>query len=495
MAHIAVDKYITPAQRQAINLLASYGRSTGIGIHLFGGFVRDVVIGAVPKDVDVRMDVPDIGSAANRFVEWLGGRCAGVYSNPHVVAVRVRTAAGEVALDLTRQEGHTIDKDSLIHDLTVNSLAVSVHDVALGRPARVVGPRSGLRDVSDGVIRMTYKESFNDDPVRVLRALRFSHQLGYRIDPRTMAAAKAAAPMLRDAPGERIRAELAKLLPVRPYGAAVALMEEAGALDAVFPELQACRGVTQPSNYHVHDVYGHLVATVGELDRMEGEFDLDFGPEVEAYFDEPVGDGLTRRQLMPFAALLHDIGKPETASVRPDGNPQFLDHEVVGAHAVSSICKRLRFSGAARDFLVSVVRHHMRPWSISPAGRIPTPKAVRKFYQRAGDTAVAVLVLHLADLRGSRVYMLTPEEWDARVAFVRRMIDWVQELGRKMTLLAAEPPLLNGHDLMGMGVPQGPEVGRLLRLVVDAREEGAISSREEAVGLVEAHRDDSGEAV
>ena len=210
MAHIAVDKYITPAQRQAINLLASYGRSGGIGIHLFGGFVRDVVIGAVPKDVDVRMDVPGIGSTANRFVEWLGGRCAGVYSNPHVVAVRVRTAAGEVALDLTRQEGRTIDKDSLIHDLTVNSLAVSVHDVALGRPARVVGPRSGLRDISDGVIRMTYKESFNDDPVRVLRALRFSHQLGYRIDPRTMAAARASAPMLSVAPGERVRVELAK---------------------------------------------------------------------------------------------------------------------------------------------------------------------------------------------------------------------------------------------------------------------------------------------
>ena len=131
MAHIAVDKYITPAQRQAINLLASYGRSTGIGIHLFGGFVRDVVIGAVPKDVDVRMDVPDIGSAANRFVEWLGGRCAGVYSNPHVVSVKVRTAAGEVALDLTRQEGRTIEEDSMVHDLTVNSLAVSVHEVAL----------------------------------------------------------------------------------------------------------------------------------------------------------------------------------------------------------------------------------------------------------------------------------------------------------------------------------------------------------------------------
>ena len=241
MRYIAVDKFITPAQRQAINLLATYGRTSGIAIHLFGGFVRDVVIGTVPKDVDVRLDVPDIGSAANRFVEWLGGRCTGVYGNPHVVSVKVRTAAGEVAFDLTRQEGRTIDEDSLIHDLTVNSLAVSVHEVALGRPARVVGPRSGLRDISDGVVRMTYKESFDDDPVRVLRALRFSRQLGYRIEARTMAAARASAPMLSVAPGERVTAELAKFLSVPPNGGAVRLMEETGVLSQVSPKLEACR--------------------------------------------------------------------------------------------------------------------------------------------------------------------------------------------------------------------------------------------------------------
>ena len=493
MTYVAVDKFITPAQRQAINLLATYSRNTGIAIHLFGGFVRDVVIGQAPKDVDVRLDVTNLGEAAGRFTEWLGGRCVGVYGNSHVVSVKVRTGGGEVLLDLTRQEGRSIEDDSMYHDLTINALAVSVHEVALGRAARVVGPSAGLQDIEDGVVRMASRDVFSDDPVRVLRALRFSHALGYRIEARTMAAAKAAAPRLRDAAGERIRAELAKLLPVRPYAAPVSLMEEVGALEAVFPELRACKDVAQPNLYHIHDVFGHLLATVGELDRMAGELDLGFGPEVEAYFNEVVGDGLTRRELMPFAALLHDIGKPETASLRPDGNPQFLDHETVGANMVSSICRRLRFSGATRDFLSSVVRHHMRPWTISPAGRMPSTRAIRKFRQRAGDAAVAVLVLHLADLRGARGFTLTTEEWDGRVELVRRMIDWVQELGRKVTLLAAEPPLLNGHDLMDMGIPQGPEVGRLLRLVSDAREEGAISSREEAVGLVETHRNERGE--
>ena len=274
MTYVAVDKFITPAQRQAINLLATYSRNTGIAIHLFGGFVRDVVIGQAPKDVDVRLDVTDLGEAAGRFTEWLGGRCVGVYGNSHVVSVKVRTGGGEVLLDLTRQEGRSIEDDSMYHDLTINALAVSVHEVALGRAARVVGPSAGLQDIEDGVVRMASRDVFSDDPVRVLRALRFSHALGYRIEARTMAAAKAAAPRLRDAPGERVRAELVKLLTVPPYRAAVGLLEEVGALREVLSDLQACRGVAQPNLYHIHDVFGHLLATVGELDRMAGELDL-----------------------------------------------------------------------------------------------------------------------------------------------------------------------------------------------------------------------------
>ena len=493
MTHIAVDKFITPAQRQAINLLATYSRVSGISIHLFGGFVRDVVVGQEPKDVDIRLDVPDIEEAGRRFAEWLGGRCAGAYYDPRIVSVTVRTGWGEVVLDLTRQEGRSIEDDSMYHDLTINSLAVSVHEVALGRPCKVIGPRGGIGDIEDGVVRMTYRNAFSDDPVRVLRALRFSHTLGYRMHPDTQASARRYAAALPRVSSERIRAELVKLLTVPPYRDAVALMEEFGVLTQVFPEVEACRNVAQPSMYHVHDVYGHLVATVEELDGIVGNNGVLFGPEVDAYFEEPVGDGLTRRELMPLAALLHDIGKPETVSARPDGKPQFLGHEKVGADMVAAACRRFKFSRAVRDFLTSVVRHHMRPWTIAPAGRMPSTRAVRKFRQSTGDAAVAVLVLHLADLRGSRVYMLTAEEWEARLHLIRRMIDWVQELGRKVKLLAAEPPLVNGHDLMAMGIPQGPEVGRLLRLVVDAREEGAISSREEAVGLVETHRNERGE--
>ena len=489
MAHIVFDKYITPAQRQAVNLLASYGRTSGIAIHLFGGFVRDVVRGAVPKDVDVRMDVPDLEEAGREFAKWLGGRCVGVYCDPRIVSVTVRTGQGEVTVDLTRQEGAGIYEDAMTHDLTINAMAVNIHDVANGRAARVIDLAGGMRDIEAGIVRMVRPESFSDDPVRVLRALRFSHTLGYRIEPHTMAAVRANAPMLSESPGERSRAELAKFLSVPPYDAAVRLMEETGVLGQVFPEVEACRGVAQPSMYHVHDVYGHLLKTVEELDRLVGEHGVPFGPEAVRYFDEPVGDGLTRRDLMPFAALFHDIGKPGTVSARPAGNPRFLLHERVGADMVAAICARLKFSRPVRVFLTSVVRNHMRPWSIAPEGRAPSVRAIRKFHQQVGNAAVAVLVLHLADLRGARGYMLTTEEWDARVALVGRIIAGV----RDQEALAAEPPLLTGHDVMALGVPQGPEIGRLLRLVAEARAVGAISSREEAVRLVESDRSEEGE--
>ena len=102
-----------------------------------------------------------------------------------------------------------------------------------------------------------------------------------------------------------------KFLPVPPYGEATALMEEFGVLGQVLPELEACRGVAQASMYHTHDVFGHLRATVDELERILGEeLSAPMTSKTNEYFDEPVGDGLTRLELMPLAALLHDIGKP-----------------------------------------------------------------------------------------------------------------------------------------------------------------------------------------
>ena len=190
MRYIEIEKFIAPAQRQAINLLASYGKATGIGIHLFGGFVRDVALGRVPKDMDVQMDVQDIEEAGRRFARWLAARCVGVYHDPRIVSVKVRTGRGEVVLDLTRQEGEDIYQDAMTHDLTINAMSVNIHDVATGGLACVIDPTGGMIDIEDRVVRMVRHKSFSDDPVRVLRALRFSHTLGYRIHLDTKAAAR-----------------------------------------------------------------------------------------------------------------------------------------------------------------------------------------------------------------------------------------------------------------------------------------------------------------
>ena len=306
-----------------------------------------------------------------------------------------------------------------------------------------------------------------------------------------MAAARASAPMLSESPGERIRAELAKFLSVPPYGAAVRLMEETGVLGQVFPE---CGSLPRRrSALHVprtRCLWPSAEDGRGAGRGLVGEHGVPFGPEVVRYFDEPVGDGLTRRDLMPLAGAVprhrqarNRFGQGRTATLR------FLLHESVGADMVAAICMRLKFSRPVRVFLTSVVRNHMRPWSIAPEGRVPSVRAIRKFHQQVGDTAVAVLALHLADLRGARRYKLTAEEWDMRVQLVRRVIAGVHE----QEMLAAEPPLLNGHDVMAMGVPEGRDVGRLLKLVADARAAGAISSREEAVRLVESDRSEEGE--
>ena len=250
-------------------------------------------------------------------------------------------------------------------------------------------------------------------------------------------------------------------------------------LEVLFPELGATRHVRQPSRYHVHDVHGHLLATVHEMDRvLAGRADFEISPEVEHDLNQPVGDGLTRRHLMGLAALLHDIGKPQTVSLRPDGEPQFLGHEDSGACAVGAICRRLKFSRAVRIFLVGVVKNHMRPFTLAPES--VSLRAIRRFRTRTGCAAHAVLLLHLADLRGARGDMLTSAEYDGHV----RKVDYLTSRFSWLKRSERAPRLVTGRDVLELDVQPGPRIGAILSRMDEAQDTGEVATREQAIDLL-----------
>lgn len=475
-----MTRVATPSQRATIGLMTEFLDGHGLEAHLVGGFVRDVSAGQAPADMDVCIVTDDIERTGREFSDFLGSRNGGVYSDPRMVSVTVRTPYGPAVLDLTPMRAAAIEDDLRSRDLTINALAVR-----LGRSpddfGPVIDPTGGLRDLRDGTIRLTSPAALDADPLRLLRVARFAHRLDFVIETGTVRAVESRLDTLGSVAGERQRAELIRMLSA-PGSArdAVELLEALGLLAALFPEVEATRGVAQPARYHVDDVLGHLVATVGQLELvLDGRAGVEADAPMNEYLDRQVGDGLTRRDLLPLAALLHDVGKPETMSLRTDGEPQFLGHEQSGADMVRDICHRLRFSSDATTFLVEVVRNHMRPFSLAAPGRRVSARAIRKFATRCGDTAQAVLLLHLADLRAARGSRLEAGEYRRHL----EMVDRVTAGMRRQDEITALPPLISGLAVLALGVPQGPEVGRIIRAVERARALGEINTREQAVEL------------
>ena len=464
---INVQVNTTPGEREVIGLLADFASRRGLEAHLFGGFVRDVVRGAAPHDVDVKVNTADIQSFGAEFLDFVGEeRRVGCYSDPRIVRVRIGPAGGVVDVDLTPRVEPSIEASALSSDFTINSMAMDAREVAAGA-ASLIDPLRGAQDLAHKTIKMTSPTAFSKDAVRVLRAVRFAQQYGYRIEAATLDAVCLYAPFLRRVHGERLRAEFAKMLQGGAFSRALDLMKGTGVLAALFPEVEAGRGVRQPKAYHAYDVLHHLLAAVGEAEAvLEGRAGFDTA-EIKPHLDLVVGDGLTVRDLVPLIAMLHDIGKPSTASLRPDGEPQFLGHDEAGADMVAVVCRRFKFSAAVKTFITSAVRHHMRPFFLSHTG-LPSMRAVRRFCIKAGDSAVAVLVLHLADIRAARGPRLNPVEYEERVHFVTYVLAGLREQRERM----ARPRLITGRDVVAAGIPEGPAVGVILRLLSESQDLG-----------------------
>ena len=200
--------------------------------------------------------------------------------------------------------------------------------------------------------------SFTADPLRVLRLVRLAAELGFAIDAPTLAAARAAAPGLDGVAAERIFAELKRIVLAPAPGDAVRLMEDVGAAAVVLPELLALQGVEQ-TVYHDADVHDHTLEVLDAVARPRARR----APTraCDALLREPLADGLNRWQAMRFAALLHDIAKPDTAGTRADGRgSSFVGHDQAGADLARAILRRLRAAERLVDHVADLTRHHLR---------------------------------------------------------------------------------------------------------------------------------------
>ncbi|TME47998.1 MAG: HD domain-containing protein [Chloroflexi bacterium] len=446
---VRIDPPALPDWQRAFKTVESEARRAGVRALVVGGYVRDRLLG-LDRDRAIReVDILVEGKGATALAAAVGRALS--TASPPVLFERFGTAHLDVdrthALEFVSSRAETYDptsrkpevrpgtlrEDVLRRDFTINTLLMDWDGSILDLTGR------GLQDLEARRITtpLDPKATFDEDPLRMLRAVRFATTLDFMLDPNVEAAIRQHASRLQPpvVSMERIRDEFSKLLLANRVEPGLLLLDATGLLVRILPQLEAGKGMQQ-GGYHSHDVFGHSLLAAA------------LAPH----------DLITR-----LAGLLHDVGKPAVHELR-DGKPTFIGHQDVGATMAGSALHRLRYSGEVIQSVTKLIRLHMRPIQYTPEGW--EDKAVRRLVRDAGDQLERLLILARADMRASHY----PD--------VKKIDDLEARIERlDAAAIAAIQSPLTGDELMARtGRPAGPWIKRVKSALEEAIIDGTLTA-------------------
>jgi putative nucleotidyltransferase with HDIG domain len=462
MTAVLADRPGVPDARRA---LADAG-----GVWIVGGAVRDALLGRVEPDLDLAVATLPVEQAARALASTVGGPAFPL--SEQFGAWRVIGDGGAWVCDLSPLQGDSIEDDLAMRDFTVNAMAVPLFG------GEIVDPHGGQADLEARRLRLVAADAYERDALRTLRLARLATELGFRPEPETAQATRAAAPAVVQASGERIFAELRRIFVSPSVVEGVELLEDLGLMRALLPEVDAMHGVGQNQFHHL-DVHGHTLEVLASLVDIEVRlaelFPADAG-RLAAQHARPLADDLTRGQALRLGALLHDIGKPVTRRINDSGGVSFIGHDDVGASMAEQICGRLRTSDKLRQFVSGVTRHHLALGFLvheQPLQR----RTVYRYLRRCEPVEVEVTLLTCADrlaTRGRNAEEAIEKHLELARGLMTAALDW-REHG---------PPgsPVRGDELAReLDIEPGPALGALLSAIEEATYAGEVQTRDQAI--------------
>lgn len=471
----------------AVERLTAALHARGVEAHVVGGAVRDRLLGRPARDIDVIVQ-GDATAICRALAEGL--RAHPIVMDEERGYMRL-VFPGDSAtrwIDVNSSEGD-LRSDLARRDFTINAMAVRLQ--AWGERAwegAVEDPTGGRDDLRSRKLRQVSASALEQDPLRILRACRFAAQLSFSIESSTSQAMRRLASRITGVAPERTRDELFAALGGANAADAIRFMDTSGIMDRLLPEVAFGRGVEQPGQHH-WDVLDHCIQTVAEAERiLDPRVDSDevmgLVPRIdgfEAFFVEEISDHQTRGSLLKIAALLHDVAKPQTKSVQPDGRTHFFGHSDQGAKVAVDVLARLRASRRTQAHVSLMIQEHLRPVQLSDGVRQPTSRALLRYFRDVAPVAVDTIYLAMADYLAARGPMLDLDDW-------RRHTGMLGDILRRgfEELRESKPSLLfDGSEIQRLfGLPPGPEIGRLLQTLREAEAAGKVQTHEEALDLL-----------
>jgi putative nucleotidyltransferase with HDIG domain len=425
--------------------------------YVVGGFVRDALLGKQVKDIDVvvlgkgvefaRVVAKQITGATLVVFEQFGTAQL-QYKDCKLEFVGARKESYSRDSRKPIVESGTLVEDLARRDFTINALAASLNGDRWGS---VVDPFNGREDLEAGILRtpLDPRVTFEDDPLRIMRAFRFAAQLGCSIVPEVFEAAKAMRDRLSIVSQERITDEFLKILQSAKPSIGLKLMFDAGVMEIVFPEAANLAGVDQRQDHHHKDVFLHTLMVVDNIALT------------------------TENVWLRMVAVLHDIAKPKTKAFKEDIGWTFHGHEELGARMAKPIFRRMKLPLEHVRYVEKLVRLHLRPMAL--VDDVVTDSAVRRLLFDAGEEIDDLMKLCRADITSKNPKLVERVRQNYEL-----VIEKMKEVEEKDRLRNWQPPLRGDEIMQLCGLEPGPQVGVLKDAITEAILDGKIPNEHAA---------------